>query len=271
MVGWSQLRDAVHERRAQASANGAAQWQKVLDLVERRIERGAAETAPPLYDQEWHLVTVHVDGFRGIGGKLTVHLEPSPGLTVVHAPNGSGKSSLAEAVQRALGGASSEGVPRPKTLWHPHDQAAGRDRSSIEVLLSSGSDQLSLCWDSEQGLSPGTGARTANGWSRCRTRPGAELRSDVAEHADEARSAAERLKQAKYDAQGAVAAVDQRYLATCSPHGPPTTGSSRAAAAHRHSCTGFTSSAATYCTAGERSRSCPSRWSRGGKPRWTST
>lgn len=41
-------------------------------------------------------------GFRGIGPKVTLRLQPGPGLTIVAGPNVSGKSSLAEAAELAF-------------------------------------------------------------------------------------------------------------------------------------------------------------------------
>jgi hypothetical protein len=93
MVGWSDLHSAVCQRLTAASAQGRGQWEKVLDLIEDRIESGVPKEAPPLGGQEWRLIGIEIEGFRGIGGTLRVHPDPAPGLTVVHAPNGSGKSS----------------------------------------------------------------------------------------------------------------------------------------------------------------------------------
>jgi ABC-type hemin transport system ATPase subunit len=54
-----------------------------------------------------YLASVTVQGFRGIGPKVTVPLQPGPGLTVVAGRNGSGKSTLAEAIEIALTGRNS--------------------------------------------------------------------------------------------------------------------------------------------------------------------
>ena len=43
-----------------------------------------------------------VQGFRGIGPKVDIDLQPQPGLTIIAGRNGSGKSSLAEALEVAL-------------------------------------------------------------------------------------------------------------------------------------------------------------------------
>ena len=54
-----------------------------------------------------YLASVTVQGFRGIGPKATVRLQPGPGLTVIAGRNGSGKSTLAEAIEIALTGRNS--------------------------------------------------------------------------------------------------------------------------------------------------------------------
>jgi recombinational DNA repair ATPase RecF len=51
-----------------------------------------------------YLKAITVEGFRGIGPKVTLRLQPGPGLTLVTGRNGSGKSSLAEAAELALTG-----------------------------------------------------------------------------------------------------------------------------------------------------------------------
>lgn len=62
------------------------------------------------------LKSITVEGFRGIGPKATLGLNPSPGLVVVAGRNGSGKSSFAEALEIALTGASYRWAKRA-ALW----------------------------------------------------------------------------------------------------------------------------------------------------------
>jgi len=249
MVGWSDLHDVVSERLTAASVQGRKQWQKVLDLIEHRIGSGVSQTAPPLGHHEWRLIEIQIEGFRGIGEMLRVHPDPVAGLTVVHAPNGSGKSSLAEAVLRTLGGQGPEGSR--STLWRAYDRATGAARCCIKVELSSGTDRLILQWDAERGSSAVhitlKGDRevsvTDSTWQsalvafapvfayvtlqdRLATSTAlqeyleallalgpcfAELRSDVADKAKEAKSAAERLREEKHLANAAVDVIDQRF------------------------------------------------------------
>ena len=69
-----------------------------------------ALTAQPATEGEpvgAYLKSISVQGFRGIGPKLTVPLPPGPGLLVIAGRNGSGKSTLAEALEFALTGVNS--------------------------------------------------------------------------------------------------------------------------------------------------------------------
>ncbi|MFZ0833373.1 MAG: AAA family ATPase [Mycobacterium sp.] len=53
------------------------------------------------------LKSISVQGFRGIGPKVTLALPPGPGLVVFAGRNGCGKSTLAEALELALTGSNS--------------------------------------------------------------------------------------------------------------------------------------------------------------------
>lgn len=68
----------------------------------RRTVRKTAVDAVGAY-----LASISVQGFRGIGTKVTVPLQPGPGLIVIAGRNGSGKSTLAEALELALTGRNS--------------------------------------------------------------------------------------------------------------------------------------------------------------------
>ncbi|WP_139808072.1 AAA family ATPase, partial [Mycobacterium avium] len=52
------------------------------------------------------LRSITVSGFRGIGGRATLEVNPYRGITVISGRNGSGKSSFAEALEFALTGTS---------------------------------------------------------------------------------------------------------------------------------------------------------------------
>ncbi len=62
-----------------------------------------------------YLQRVTVQGFRGVGERRALPLDPGPGLTVVVGRNGSGKSSFAEAVEMVLTGQIDAGCRRART------------------------------------------------------------------------------------------------------------------------------------------------------------
>lgn len=63
------------------------------------VEGGARASAGPFY-----LGNITVTGFRGVGSKALLKLKPKPGVTLVVGRNGSGKSSIAEAVETLFTG-----------------------------------------------------------------------------------------------------------------------------------------------------------------------
>ena len=62
-----------------------------------------ADAPPPL---RAFLQSITVSGFRGIGERATLEVNPYRGITVISGRNGSGKSSFAEALEYALTGTS---------------------------------------------------------------------------------------------------------------------------------------------------------------------
>ena len=63
------------------------------------------------------LRTVEVEGFRGIGPPVALKLCPGPGLTLVVGRNGSGKSSIAEALEMLLTGSNQRWAPPRQKVW----------------------------------------------------------------------------------------------------------------------------------------------------------
>jgi len=95
-----------------------------------------------------YLNSVRVQGFRGIGPGLELKLQPGPGLTLVVGRNGSGKSSLAEALELLLTGRSARWEDRSsiwKSAWRNlHDPI--QPRILAEFTWSGGKIQLNREW-----------------------------------------------------------------------------------------------------------------------------
>jgi energy-coupling factor transporter ATP-binding protein EcfA2 len=63
------------------------------------------------------LSAIEVEGFRGIGPRARLDLEPGPGLTLVVGRNGSGKSSFVDALEVLLTGTSTRWEGRTTSDW----------------------------------------------------------------------------------------------------------------------------------------------------------
>jgi hypothetical protein len=121
--------------------------EKVPEQVARLIlaaMRGGADSgvdqhgqaAPAGGSRRVYLKSIGVQGFRGIGASVTLHLQAGPGLTVITGRNGSGKSSFAEAAEIALTGDNMRWSDRTavwKEGWRNLHQP---DPAVIEVKLA---------------------------------------------------------------------------------------------------------------------------------------
>ncbi|MBD3947561.1 AAA family ATPase [Nocardioides ganghwensis] len=90
-------------------------------------ERPSAEASTAREPGGTFLSSLAVEGFRGIGPAVNVPLTPRPGLTIIAGRNGSGKSSLSEALEFVLTGdtyrwnkSSVEWRKAWRNLHHPH-------------------------------------------------------------------------------------------------------------------------------------------------------
>lgn len=70
-------------------------------------EDGTRTSAGPVY-----LGNIEVTGFRGVGAKALLKLKPKPGVTLVVGRNGSGKSSIAEAIETLFTGTNAHCIGR---------------------------------------------------------------------------------------------------------------------------------------------------------------
>ncbi len=98
----------------------------LLGLLDEVIDGTVIDRPPTSSEEETaqvraYLESVAVTGFRGIGPTCKLGLRPGPGLTLVVGRNGSGKSSIAEALEFALTGDSLRWAGKSlewKNGWH---------------------------------------------------------------------------------------------------------------------------------------------------------
>ncbi|MEV0342217.1 AAA family ATPase [Nocardia sp. NPDC050713] len=80
------------------------------------------------------LTSVQVEGFRGIGPATTLNLRPEPGLTIVAGRNGSGKSSISEAVELTLTNSAFRWTGKKSTQWR--DQWRNLHHRTARIAVS---------------------------------------------------------------------------------------------------------------------------------------
>lgn len=96
-----------------------------------------------------YLESITVSGFRGIGSKVTVPLQPGPGLTVVAGRNGSGKSTLAEALELALTGVNSRWKDKPVVWSQAWRNLHTGEPAQIRIVIAeegSGTTTIGVDW-----------------------------------------------------------------------------------------------------------------------------
>ncbi|PPJ22150.1 recombinase RecF [Nocardia nova] len=96
------------------------------------VEPAAAETASEA--RGTFLTSVQVEGFRGIGPATTLNLRPEPGLTIVAGRNGSGKSSISEALELTLTDSAFRWAGKKSTQWR--DQWRNLHHPTARVAVS---------------------------------------------------------------------------------------------------------------------------------------
>lgn len=140
------LVDAAEEHRENARVEDKiAGWDRLLEVL--RDLAGGWDDAGVFDGRVWQLTEVGIENFQGVVSMPRLVLDPTPGVTVLVGDNGSGKSSIAEAVETALYGeprAVSGGSGGNASLWDRQHCARDADEARVEVTLSSGTDRLIL-------------------------------------------------------------------------------------------------------------------------------
>ncbi len=134
------LSEVVRERLAASElAEGP---RSLIGAALSNVDSPIVTGAPML--SEVFLTSLSVEGFRGIGKKVTVPFRPGAGLTVITGRNGSGKSSLAESIELLLTGDNARWSDKKnsdlrkgwKNLHHPGDTQIDLEFSARGVPMT---------------------------------------------------------------------------------------------------------------------------------------
>lgn len=147
-------RDSVARARELLKQIDCADLPRELAL-EALPERDAAADADFGLSAELYLRKVRVEGFRGIGPPAELDLDPRPGLTVVVGRNGSGKSSIAEALELLLTGDNHRWKGRAK-VWREgwrNLHASGPTSIAATFTLAATGDEVEIrrVWPDDAG------------------------------------------------------------------------------------------------------------------------
>lgn len=111
------------------------------DAVDRLIEGGEVSGVGGATEDSRaasvhaYIVSVDVEGFRGISERARLDVAPGPGLTLVIGRNGSGKSSFAEALEIAFTGDNPRWARR-SAVWREGWKNLHHDHTEISVVLA---------------------------------------------------------------------------------------------------------------------------------------
>jgi predicted ATPase len=151
LVTFEDLVERITEFKENARAEDSiAGWAKLLDVAS---DMAGSDTADDdiTAGRTWHLTHVRVSGYQGIGESdpLEISFPPRPGITVVHGPNGLGKSSIADAIETGLQGRTPaptlQGSGGNTPVWERVHLGRDADEAVIELTLQTGGESLEIC------------------------------------------------------------------------------------------------------------------------------
>lgn len=145
-----ELAESLREEAFRSPAKDADAWKALLVLVDEVTNSDRIDLLTA--NRKWLLRKLTVEGFRGAKHEINFAVDNPHGITVLFGENGSGKSSLSEAVRVALEGrtgathlGATGGVHE---LWGSSDQRSqGVDKATVTVVLSdeATTDRLTIC------------------------------------------------------------------------------------------------------------------------------
>ncbi len=137
----------------------------LIDEVEKalgggRLKRPRRILSSKVAPREAFVRSISVKGFRGIGSKSLLKLDPKPGLTLVVGRNGSGKSSFSEAFELLLTGDNTRWSMRRGRVWRDgwrnlHQPGAAHIEAEILTEGSEDITRIRHSWRPEDELEDG--------------------------------------------------------------------------------------------------------------------
>ena len=119
---------------------------RLLAVVDELASSDSNDVDDLLVGRTWRIADVRINGLGGIAS-----LDPSPlafapscGVTVVRGPNGHGKTSLARGIDCGLRGEWDVSDEVVGELWTAALLTEGKDTATVELMLVSGGDRLTL-------------------------------------------------------------------------------------------------------------------------------
>lgn len=149
LVTFADLAAAIKAKRDGARDDrSTAGWQRLYEVAQGLAVDDAQEEL--VAGRSWRLWRVRVQGYQGVSAEhpLEIEFDVTPGITVLHGPNGCGKSSVADAVDTALRGsprqpvASGSGGKLP--LWEREHCGRDAEQATVEVTLAHRTERLVL-------------------------------------------------------------------------------------------------------------------------------
>lgn len=157
-VTLEQLAASIRIEASSATKADAAAWRTLIQIAD---ELNSGDRIDVLTrNRKWLLRHISVQGFRGARHEVNLRIDNSEGVTVLFGENGSGKSSLAEAVRVALEGRTGAthlgGSGVVHELWGARDQRSqGVEKATVKILLvdEATTDSFKICAEvTEEGV-----------------------------------------------------------------------------------------------------------------------
>jgi len=133
-----ELQDAMRAKLDGSEEADKDSWSLLADLADEMALEDRDDSLIGSF--QWALTRLSIKGFRGAKKLLFIEFNPLPGVTIFHGENGSGKSSIAEALRMVLEGKVGSthlgSTGRVSELWGSRDERSnGVGESIVSVVF----------------------------------------------------------------------------------------------------------------------------------------